>query len=394
MAATCVRSLVRPRVGMLIASPDPHFRQRWLMDSAHTNKSNQEVEGGAHALAKLSECDCDRVVLDKGLLDLDASEVAEVIRRQYPRTSVEMVDSRTKQEKSVVSPETSGQPGDSFAAAPETEPTAQENQEASAGTVAAIPGMIGNSRAMREMYQMIRMVAQRDTTVLLAGETGTGKELAANAIHQLSSRANQPFVPVNCAAIPEALLESELFGHVRGAFTGAVQSRLGRIHVAHGGTLFLDEIGDLPIAMQSKLLRFLQNGEVQRLGSSDVYRMDVRVICATNVRLAERIQMKQFRQDLYYRLAVFPISLPPLRQRLVDLESLAEHFLEKLSADADAPLKRLSPEAMKTLMARKWHGNVRELQHALERAFILSGNSSLLEAEHCQELSDPDFECC
>src|SRR5207237_3319952 len=168
------------------------------------------------------------------------------------------------------------------------------------GELNSLPGMIGTSRAMREMYQMIRLVAPRDTTVLLTGETGTGKELAAHAIDELSSRAKHPFVPVNCAAIPEALLESELFGYVRGAFTGAVQSRLGRIHMAHGGTLFLDEIGELPLGMQAKLLRFLQDGEVQRLGSSDVYRMDVRVICATNVRLMERIQAKQFRQDLYY----------------------------------------------------------------------------------------------
>lgn len=169
-----------------------------------------------------------------------------------------------------------------------------------------LPGMIGSSRAMEQVYRLVRMVAGRDTAVLVTGETGTGKELVAEAIHQLSRRARNPLVVVNCAAIPDALLEAELFGHVRGAFTGAVQSRLGRIHVAQGGTLFLDEVGEPPLSMQAKLLRFLQNGEVQRLESSDVYRVDVRVVCATNVQLLELVQVKQFRLDLYYRLAIFP----------------------------------------------------------------------------------------
>ncbi len=159
---------------------------------------------------------------------------------------------------------------------------------------------------MQHVYQLARLVAARDTTVLITGETGTGKELVARGIHEISRRAGNPFVVVNCAAIPEALLEAELFGHARGAFTGAVQSRVGRIHNAHGGTLFLDEIGDLPLTMQAKLLRFLQDGEVQRLGSSDVFRVDVRVVCATNVNLLDHVKQKLFRQDLYYRIAVFP----------------------------------------------------------------------------------------
>jgi transcriptional regulator with GAF, ATPase, and Fis domain len=164
----------------------------------------------------------------------------------------------------------------------------------------------------------------------------------AGAIHQLSKRARHPFVVVNYAAIPEALLEAELFGHARGAFTGAVQSRLGRIHVAQGGTLFLDEVGELPLSMQAKLLRFLQNGEVQRLGSSDVYRVDVRVVCATNVRLLDLVQRKQFRLDLYYRLEIFPIAVPPLRARTEDIAPLARHFLEKLSLEAGVPNKYLA----------------------------------------------------
>lgn len=394
MATTCMQPVSRVRGGMLIASPDAEFRRRCLGGAASGERLHHEVEGGAHALAKLDEFEWERVVLDSRLPDLDAAEVAEMIRERCPRAAVEVVD--TEREAAKVEEEKEPERNcfdPAGAEVTESKDTADieinEGQERLA-RVESLPGMVGSSAAMEEMYQLARLVAPRDTTVLLTGETGTGKELVANAIHQLSRRAKQPFVTVNCAAIPEALLESELFGHVRGAFTGAVQSRLGRVHVAHGGTLFLDEVGELPLGMQSKLLRFLQNGEVQRLGSADVYRMDVRVICATNARLGEMVQAKQFRQDLYYRLAVFPVHLPPLRQRLEDLEALAEFFLGKLAEDAEMPVKRLSREAKKTLASRRWEGNVRELQHALERAFILAGSGEELLPEHCRELSERD----
>jgi transcriptional regulator with GAF, ATPase, and Fis domain len=248
--------------------------------------------------------------------------------------------------------------------------------------------MIGTGRAIQLVYRLARMVAGRDTTVLITGETGTGKELVAEALHHLSPRVRQPFVVVNCAAIPEALLESELFGHARGAFTGAVQSRLGRIHVAQGGTLFLDEIGELPLSMQAKLLRFLQNGEVQRLGSPDVHRVDVRVVCASNVRLFDLVQAKQFRQDLYYRLAIFPLVLPPLRERIDDISSLAAHFLALLSAENGLPLKQLSGTSLDFLRHLPWPGNVRELQHVIERAFILSGAETQLCVKHLQQFGE------
>ena len=190
----------------------------------------------------------------------------------------------------------------------------------------------------------------------------------------MSPRSRHPFVLLNCAAIPEALFESELFGHARGAFTGAIQSRLGRAHMAQGGTLFLDEIGELPLSMQAKLLRFLQNGEVQRLGSSDIYRVDVRVICATNVRLAELVHAKHFREDLFYRMAVFPIAVPALRDHPEDVSALANHFLGKLCSDIGVPKKWLNSAAHDFLCQARWAGNVRELQHVLERVFILSGN--------------------
>src|SRR5258707_3485320 len=386
MAATMIQPAARPRVGMLIASPDPQFRRRWLQESTEAGAPHREVEGGAHALAKLSECECERVILDLRMLDLDAAEVAELIRRQYPGISVEMVDSRASAAASQVA-EGLDEP---FVEPKQTqaEQQLQEKQVSSEEEEVCepLPGMIGESRAMQKMYQLVRLVASRETAVLLMGETGTGKELVAHAIHQLSSRAKNAFVAVNCAAIPEALLEAELFGHVRGAFTGAVQSRLGRIHVAQGGTLFLDEVGELPLSMQAKLLRFLQNGEVQRLGSSDVYRVDVRVVCATNVGLLEQVQAKRFRQDLYYRLAIFPIAVPPLRERAEDINALSRHFLEKLSSEVNIPEKHLSSRALGYLEKQGWPGNVRELQHAVERAFILSGNQGELSVEHFRQL--------
>jgi transcriptional regulator with GAF, ATPase, and Fis domain len=240
--------------------------------------------------------------------------------------------------------------------------------------------MMGVGPGLAQIFRLARLVAPRQTTVLITGETGTGKELVARGIHKISARSKSPFVVVNCAAIPEQLLEAELFGHARGAFTGAVQSRLGQIHVAHGGTLFLDEVGELPLSMQAKLLRFLQDGEVQRLGSSDIFHVDVRVISATNVNLLRRIQERQFRQDLYYRLAVFPLELPPLRQRREDIVPLAGHFLDAFSEQSCVPSKTLLPSAGALLRQYLWPGNVRELQHAVERAFILSQDERQLRA--------------
>ena len=378
MAAGAATNFVRPQSRVLIASANEEFRKRMLGRAGFGDYVREEALGGAHALAKLGQFPCDSVLLDRRLPDLDADEVAEMIRDRYPSVAVEVVDSSADD----LSTST-----DSLDAAPIMEQseslTGERDRASDEGPEAtALPRMIGTSRAMRQVYRMVRMVAPRDTTVLVTGETGTGKELIAEAIHGLSRRAKQPFAAVNCAAIPEALLEAELFGHVRGAFTGAVQSRLGRIHVAHGGTLFLDEVGELPLGMQAKLLRFLQNGEVQRLGSSDVHRVDVRVICATNVRLQELVQNKLFRQDLYYRLAVFPIAVPPLRERTEDIADLAEVFLERLSSDAQLPRKRLTGASLAHLEGLDWQGNVRELQHALERAFILSGNEGGLRPEH------------
>jgi transcriptional regulator with GAF, ATPase, and Fis domain len=244
----------------------------------------------------------------------------------------------------------------------------------------AIDEMVGDSEVMMELSRLIRMVAPKSATVLIEGETGTGKEVVAKALHRLSPRAGQSFTVLNCAAIPEALLEAELFGHTRGAFTGAVQSRTGRIEAAHGGTLFLDEIGEMPLALQAKMLRFLESGEIQRVGENDTMRVDVRVIAATHQPLEERATEGAFRLDLYHRLAVFPIEVPPLRRRKEDIPALSEHFLAYLGKNS--PRKRLSEGAQERLREHHWPGNVRELAHVLERATILAGDAAEIGAEH------------
>jgi transcriptional regulator with GAF, ATPase, and Fis domain len=211
----------------------------------------------------------------------------------------------------------------------------------------------------------------------VTGESGTGKDLLAQEIHLISPRRNQPFVVVNCSAIPEPLLEAELFGYTKGSFTGALQARIGRIHAAHGGTLFLDEIGDMPLSLQSKILRFLEQGEVQRLGGNDNLKVDVRVVAATNADLKSLIAKQLFREDLCYRLSVFPIHLPPLRERMGDLEELARAFVAKFS-----PGTMLSRTALQILAQHSWPGNVRELRNAMERAAILAGIEREIKPEH------------
>jgi transcriptional regulator with PAS, ATPase and Fis domain len=241
-----------------------------------------------------------------------------------------------------------------------------------------IPELIGNSAEMLEVSRRIRRVAPRATPVLIEGPTGSGKELVAEAVHRLSARNRKPFVAINCAAIPEALLEAELFGHTRGAFTGAVQGRVGRIEAADGGTLFLDEIGEMPLGLQSKLLRFVESGELQRIGDNETVKVDVRIIAATHQPLAHRAQSGEFRADLYYRLAVFLIRTPALSAHLEDLPMLVEHFLERMGREM--PVKRIDESAMAMLEAHSWPGNVRELEHVLERAAILAGEEPLMTA--------------
>ena len=237
--------------------------------------------------------------------------------------------------------------------------------------------IIGRSRALESVLELVERVAATDTSVLIQGETGTGKELIAHAIHNLSSRSNRSFLKFNCAAIPLDLLESELFGHEKGAFTGAVAQKIGRFEMADRGTLFLDEVGDIPLALQPKLLRVLQEQEFERLGSGQTHRVDVRLVAATNRNLWEMVEHNEFRRDLYYRLNVFPIVLPPLRERQEDIPELVDHFVEKFGRKMGKEIDLIPAGTMAAFKAYSWPGNVRELQNLIERAVILANHRVL-----------------
>jgi DNA-binding NtrC family response regulator len=237
--------------------------------------------------------------------------------------------------------------------------------------------IVGTSAALSAVLRQVEVVAPTESTVLILGETGTGKELIARAIHTISSRSSRPFVKLNCAAIPSGLLESELFGHEKGAFTGAVAQRAGRFELSHGGTLFLDEVGDIPLELQPKLLRVLQEHEFERLGSTRTQRVDVRLVAATNRDVAQMVREKQFREDLYFRLNVFPIRIPPLRERAGDIPLLVRHYVDKYARRMNKRIERIPEEAMEALCSHSWPGNIREFQNLIERAVILTPGSVL-----------------
>jgi formate hydrogenlyase transcriptional activator len=242
---------------------------------------------------------------------------------------------------------------------------------------AGFPGIVGQSRALSEVLELVEMVAASDSTVLLLGETGTGKELIARAIHDRSRRRCKTFVKVNCAAIPSGLLESELFGHERGAFTGAITQQIGRLELADQGSLFLDEIGDIPLEVQPKLLRVLQEREYERLGSTRTKQVNVRVVAATHRNLQTMILEKEFRADLYYRLNVFPIAIPPLRERLEDIPLLVRHFARQFAQRMNKTIDAISPETMEALTRYSWPGNIRELQNVIERSVVMHERGKL-----------------
>ena len=239
------------------------------------------------------------------------------------------------------------------------------------------PSIIGEHGSLKKVMQAAHRAAGADTTVLIDGESGTGKELLARAIHMLSPRANGPFVAINCAAIPETLLETELFGYEKGAFTGAVGRKLGKFEMAQRGTLFLDEIGDLPLALQAKVLRALEERCFERVGGNAPVHIDVRIVAATNKNLKAAVSSRLFREDLYFRLSVFPVTVPPLRERTTDIPVLASHFIERFSRDQNKKTRTLSPAALDALLAYPWPGNVRELQNCLERAVILAEGETI-----------------
>jgi len=429
---------------VVLASADAALRQRLRTSLTGLRWQVREASGGAVAMAQLEDSRSEALLVDSWLPDLEVGEFASVIRMMYPAMELLRVDggadggarSPRRNELLHALREAQNPVTDTaaWAAAPVAVPTAEggvgngvsvrvpvrttvsswrdpdlqemrgRDEDARfdsarqalsvllgrdevvrpvAPSENLLPEMIGTSEPMRELTRLIRLVAPRSTTVLIEGETGTGKEVVARALHRLSNRVSKPFAVLNCAAIPEALLEAELFGHTRGAFTGAVQSRTGRIEAAHGGTLFLDEIGEMPMALQAKMLRFLECGELQRVGDNETIRVDVRVIAATHQpleKLATSVGVERtFRLDLYHRLAVFPVEVPALRERMEDVGLLAEHFLEQMGEEM--PRKRLMDQAEAKLYEHTWPGNVRELMHVLERGAILAGDRMEINAE-------------
>src|ERR1700677_620008 len=371
-------------IGVLLVSPNSRLRLQLREKLRQPRWNLTEAASGAEALECLHEIVSEILLLDPLLPDLESIEFSAMVREQFPSVQILTVNSHTGQPiLGASSPTTlSAQLTEVLYCGGNVQPNSSPAQlrRALAGNDSGsrgIRGMVGDTEPMQRVYELTSMVARRDTTVLVTGESGTGKDLIAQAIHLISPRQKQPLVVINCAAIPEPLLEAELFGYVKGSFTGAVQSRIGRIHAAHGGTLFLDEIGDMPLSLQSKILRFLEQGEVQRIGGNDNLKVDVRVVAATNADLHGLVKQHLFREDLYYRLAIFPIKLPPLRERLGDVEKLAEAFLVKF-----CPGATLSCGAVEALCRHDWPGNVRELRNVVERASIFVGGEREILPQH------------
>ncbi len=408
---------------VLLVSPDTFLRERLRLQLGSMRWTVLESGGGAEAMLLLDTHAPAAVLLDGWLPDLEANEFARILRMQFPSMDLLHLDGTVVagtvkaarrhellHAMREVQDRTAGD-GPVWNAAPDHIPAPLlraavpqpaelqarllEGRSTVARAVAgltdfahfvqvepifALPELVGDAPAIRELARMIRLVAPRSATVLIEGETGTGKELVAKAVHRLSERAGKPFAVLNCAAIPEHLLEAELFGHTRGAFTGAVTSRTGRIEAAHGGTLFLDEIGEMPLALQAKMLRFLETGEIQKIGENEMSRVDVRIVAATHQALEQRSTEGLFRLDLYHRLAVFPVEIPALRDRATDLPMLVAFLLRRLAERM--PTRRISADAMALLQDYAWPGNVRELQHVLERAAILTGDAAEIGVDH------------
>ena len=387
---------------ILVASPSTVVRQRVLESLRSPVRRFEQASGGAEALVHLESGSWHR-----RLPDLDAEELSCTVRQRFPGIEVVLLDpeidpalgpafdpvldralDQTNEAESIAGEEKEGLFPGKWPALSQNGNEDRLLPAARSILDAPLPGMIGNSRVMQPVYRLVRLLAPRNTTVLITGPTGCGKEIVARALHHLSPRAARAFAVVNCAAIPETLLEAELFGYARGAFTGAMQSYAGRIQTAQGGTLFLDEIGEMPLSLQPKLLRFLEQKELHRLGSAEIVRVDARVISATNAHLLTLVREGKFREDLYYRLCAFPIEIPSLRERPEDIAQLARHFLAKYAAPLPAP--EFSAEALQLLQTQPWAGNIRELQNVIERALILAEDQAVIRPEHLL-LTDSNF---
>jgi DNA-binding NtrC family response regulator len=427
---------IRPRTA-LVASADSSFRQRLSQILTGLRWQVREAENGAQAWAEAETAQPEAAVVDSWLPDLDLAEFLKDFQGNFPQVDLVATGassalesprgpyrqellyalrrcqdtdtaawntapalnkpSTTSDQLHVSSMPVTAASAD-VAGASESQESApvlacsvsspaeetaicaeQPVHKANPVPTERLPELVGNAPCMLEISRRVRLVAPRSTPVLIEGPTGSGKELVAEALHRLSTRNRKPFVAINCAAIPEALLEAELFGHTRGAFTGAVQGRIGRIESADGGTLFLDEIGEMPLGLQSKLLRFVECGELQRVGDNETVKVDVRIVAATHQPLAEHTITGSFRTDLYYRLAVFLIRTPSLAEHAQDLLLLVDHFMQRMGREE--PMKRVDAGALAKLAAHDWPGNVRELEHVLERGAILAGEEPVITAQ-------------
>ncbi|MEW5866985.1 MAG: sigma-54 dependent transcriptional regulator [Bacillota bacterium] len=367
---------------VLIVDDEPNMRAVLSDVLAEEGYEVAVARDGAEGIARATSEDFHAVILDLKLPDKSGIDVLRAIKAQTPETVVIMITAYSSVDTAVEAMKCGAydyitkpfkidnfkmviknalELGAEFSRAPRRPPRAREDY-----------GMVGSVPEMRKIFKVIEDVAPTNATVLIYGETGTGKELLAKAIHSRSHRADKPLIKVNCAAVPEGVLESELFGHERGAFTSAVVRRLGRFEIADTGTIFLDEIGEMSPAMQAKLLRVTQEKEFERVGSSQTIRVDVRIIAATNQDLKEKIARGEFREDLYYRLSVIPIYLPPLRERKADIPLLVDKFISHYSQAVGRKITHVSQEGMRMLMAYDWPGNVRELENCIERAVIFA----------------------
>ena len=374
------RSTEANTIEVLMVSPNAKLREQ-LRDRLSAERWNlKEVTSGAEAIEFLHEYPCEILLVDPVLPDLEFTEFSAMVSQRFPDVQILTLNAQTGHLLlGSMSPTAySSQLAETLHVQHHAPVQSIADRRLTSGPAAqGLRGVIGDSDVMQRVYELTHMVASRDTTVLITGSSGTGKDLIAQAIHLISPRRKQPFVVINCAAIPESLLEAELFGYTKGSFTGAVQARTGRIHAAHGGTLFLDEIGDMPLSLQSKILRFLEQGEVQRIGGNDNLKVDVRVVAATNAALEEAVRQKVFREDLYYRLAIFPIRLPALGERHGDVPKLAIAFAERF-----CPGVTISQAAMQILDQHTWPGNVRELRNVMERCSILVGDEREILPHH------------
>lgn len=348
------------------------------------------ARNGVEALNILRETEVDIMISDIFMPEMDGMTLLDTVRKKHPEMSIIMITAHGTIETAVEAMKKGAKDYilkplrlDEIVAKVETisqlKTLIRENRylKDKLAKKYNFENIIGKNKKMQELFDLIRDIAKTGSTVLIRGESGTGKELIANAIHFNSDRIDKPFVKVNCAVLAENLLESELFGHVKGAFTGAIKDKVGRFELAHGGTIFLDEIGDISANMQLKLLRVLQEGEFERVGGNETKRADVRILAATNRNLEEAMKNGQFRQDLYYRLNVIPIDVPPLRERKDDIPLLVAYFLEKFNAEFNKNIKAVDDEAMKYLQSYDWPGNIRELENLMERAIVLNKSGIL-----------------